>query len=188
MFSFKFQGFVLGTREWREKDKLVTVFTQEKGKIPVLAKSVRSIKSKRLGILETGNLIKGITFSSRKDSLSVLGDVKLLFQPLGARNNLKIMAAIFYLGEIASAILPEGEPEARVFQLFSQTIRQVSKIGSLDKVIKFSIELPGLVGFGISKEAQIAMQKRDLPLALELSKRHISYLTEKKIKSLQLTN
>jgi len=62
VFSFKFQGFVLGTREWREKDKLVTIFTQEKGKIPVLAKSVRSIKSKRLGILETGNLIKGDYF------------------------------------------------------------------------------------------------------------------------------
>ena len=43
----KLQGFVLKRTNYGEADKILTVFTKERGKIKVLAKGVRKIKSRR---------------------------------------------------------------------------------------------------------------------------------------------
>jgi DNA repair protein RecO (recombination protein O) len=58
----KTQAFVLNKAQGLEKDTVVTLFTQAKGKVSAFAKGARNLKSKRMSSLMTGNLIEVILY------------------------------------------------------------------------------------------------------------------------------
>lgn len=51
-------GLVLAARDYRDRDRWVTVLTSEKGKVDLLAKGVRTLSSKRRPALLPGSLIR----------------------------------------------------------------------------------------------------------------------------------
>jgi len=51
MHGIKVEGIILKRRNLGEADRILTVFTLHKGKLPVLAKGVRRPKSKKRGSL-----------------------------------------------------------------------------------------------------------------------------------------
>jgi len=57
MRGFKTEGIVLKRRNFGEADRILTVFTKDRGKISVLAKGVRRITSRRAGNVELLNRV-----------------------------------------------------------------------------------------------------------------------------------
>ncbi len=55
MSGFKTEGIVLKRRNFGEADRILTIFSKERGKITVLAKGVRRITSRRAGNVELLN-------------------------------------------------------------------------------------------------------------------------------------
>ncbi len=58
MDRFSTMGLVLATRDYRDRDRWVTILTPERGKIECLAKGVRTLASKRRPALLPGSLIR----------------------------------------------------------------------------------------------------------------------------------
>lgn len=71
-------GLVLKTRDYRDKDRWVSLLTSEYGKIDVLAKGVRTLQSKRRAALEPGTVAK-VSWLER-------GDTWLLTEALAVEN------------------------------------------------------------------------------------------------------
>jgi DNA repair protein RecO (recombination protein O) len=182
--SFSFEGFVIGQREWKEKDKLLTVFTKKRGKLLILAKGVRRIDSKRLGILDTGSLVKGKAFG--EIGRLVLGDVDLIFQPLKLRKNLILNGGLLSICSLVSQLLPEGEGNEAVFELLFKTIKRLEEKRDIEVVVFFEVELLNLLGFGAPKGIHGVLQKKDLAAAQRMIDDYLNQILERKVEGLSV--
>ena len=68
---YKTEGVILGQTEVGEADKLLTVYSRDFGKISVLAKSVRLLRSKLKGHLNTGAYLR-LMFVQGADKLRLI--------------------------------------------------------------------------------------------------------------------
>src|SRR5512137_2502834 len=82
--SFRVEAVVLRHSDWGEADRLLTLYTRERGKVRALAKGARRIRSRKAGHLEpftrvTLQLAKGrdLLIVSQADTLDA-------YLPLGA--------------------------------------------------------------------------------------------------------
>jgi len=161
--SFLFRGFVLGQQEIHESDILVSLLTEKKGKLLVKAKGVRNIKSKRQGILQTGNLIHGRIFS--RQGFYVMGDVEASFQPLTIRRSLVGCGMLLSMAELLAKFLPEEEENRQVYLLFWETLLRLCQKIEVETMINFEVKLLQLLGYGLPSEAWKQLKKKNWKMA-----------------------
>ena len=58
--SFRAQSIVIRHKDWGEADRLLTLYTREKGKVRALAKGVRKVTSRKAGHLPLGTFDKAL--------------------------------------------------------------------------------------------------------------------------------
>ncbi|HOI05010.1 MAG TPA: DNA repair protein RecO, partial [Candidatus Woesebacteria bacterium] len=75
--TFSSQAIVLKRRAMGETDRLLTLLTQDRGKLVVLAKGARRLTSSNRANLEPGNLIQAFFIETK--SLTLLTQSRLLF-------------------------------------------------------------------------------------------------------------
>jgi DNA repair protein RecO (recombination protein O) len=63
--TYTIEGVVLNRRDYAEADRIITIFSYEKGKIVVLAKGARKLTSKRLGSLEIGTHLRAMVMVAK---------------------------------------------------------------------------------------------------------------------------
>jgi DNA repair protein RecO (recombination protein O) len=182
--SFSFEGWVIGQKEWKEKDKLLTLFTKKRGKLVILAKGVRRIDSKRSGVLDTGSLVKGKVFG--EIGRMVLGDVSLIFQPLKLRRNLVLNGGLLSICNLVSQLLPEGEKNEAVFELLFRAIKRLDEKREIEVVVFFEVELLKLLGFGVPRGVREAVQRGDLASVQKIMSNFLNQILERKVESLAI--
>lgn len=131
MRNYKTEGIIIKRINYKEADKILTVFTKELGKITVLAKGVRKLTSRKKGSLELYNrcnlyVARGKTFDivTETEILDFFPQNKISFEKLGR---------IYYLTEVIDRLVPEKVPEAKIYQ----TLINFIKIdGNLDDTLK----------------------------------------------------
>lgn len=113
MHSEKLQGIVLKRTNFSEADKLVTIFTPDKGKVTLLAKGVRRIKSRRSPHLELFNHVEVETHTGANFDLITEAKVANSFPKI--KTSLELSGYAFYLAEVLDRILPDKQPHPAVF-------------------------------------------------------------------------
>lgn len=109
----KTEAFVLRRKQLLNKDAVVVLFTEETGKIPVIAKGIRSITSRRISSLMTGNLIRVVLSQSRETFyLQQVQTVSLFSKIKKSPDSLK--QAYFFL-YLTDNLLPEQQREEAVY-------------------------------------------------------------------------
>lgn len=111
----KTEGFILKKKTLLEKDFLISIFTEKKGKINCLAKGARKITSRRLSYLETGNLVDILI--EEKRSIFYIKEINLKSCFLNIKNNLKKINLMYQFLYFLERILPENQKEENVFKL-----------------------------------------------------------------------
>lgn len=126
--SYKIEGIVIKRVNFSEADKLLTIYTKNRGKIKVIAKGIRKIKSRRAPHLEPFNQI--VAFIAQGKTFGIVTEVltKQSFSNI-KKDLLKIVYAYRMIEEI-DKICPEQEPHPQVYNL----------------LIKSLTDLDGLVG------------------------------------------
>ena len=125
--SYRTQAIVLRRILFRDHDRILTLFSRERGKISVIAKGIRKPNSKRQGHLELFNQINGVDYQGH--GLDVLGETSLMSyfslpEATTTINLTKIMAA-YHLAELVDAMLPDGEPHDGVFSWLLESFRHL---------------------------------------------------------------
>ncbi len=182
--SFKFEGVILATRAWGEKDRFLWLFDRYRGKIGLLARGVRDSRSRRSGILITANIIRGVAYR-RPGGIAVAGDLELLYSPWPGKQ-LGQLTMLLYLGEVLTYLLPENEPENEVFRRLLAILLLTERRQQTREVVKFSIQLPALLGFGQSAQAWRDYRLGQLVRAQRRAEQFLMQLTERKLTSLSL--
>jgi DNA repair protein RecO (recombination protein O) len=128
MKKIKFTGVVINRQNHSEADRIITVYTQELGKIRLKAAGVRKITSRRAGTIELFNLVKGAAVVGR-NQFYVLTEVELLHSFSEWKHQLGRINLGFQISEAVDSLTPEGEPFPEVFQLLTEYLNSISEFG-----------------------------------------------------------
>jgi DNA repair protein RecO (recombination protein O) len=115
------EGVVLARKNYSEADRILTVFTKNKGKLRLIAKGVRRPKSRKRGHIEIFSLIN---FSATKGKiLDVITEVETINQFKAIRENLKKISVAYFLMEAILRLTQEEEKN----ELFYEIVRKYLK-------------------------------------------------------------
>ncbi|MBI3450986.1 MAG: DNA repair protein RecO [Acidobacteria bacterium] len=116
------EAFVLDAVPWRERDKLVTLFTESDGKIRGLAHgAARSVK-RFGGRLERLNRVRVGYFEKEGQEIVRLDDVELIEAAFALQKEIVVAASLAYVSEIAGEFVREKEPDRRYYRLIGATL------------------------------------------------------------------
>lgn len=111
------EGFILKKKILLEKDTMVTLFTQEAGKVRALAKGIRKFTSRRAAHVQTGNLIRA--HLSESHGILYLQSSALISGFLKLRTPQYFDHMYLYLAAL-DALLPENQQELELYRSTKQ--------------------------------------------------------------------
>jgi len=177
--SFSFRGFVIGQQDKAEADVILSLLTKNRGKLLAQAKGLRKITSKRLGALQTGNLVKGQIH--QKGDFLVLGDVELVKAPLKLRRDLVACGMVLTMSELINRLLPERQENESVYYLFEKTLKDLKKEVKPETMIDFEVELLKILGYGLPREIDQSLKDKDLKSAQGKLWQYLTQIAERKL-------
>lgn len=150
---FTVEGIVLKRRATGEADRIVTVFTRQKGKLRVLAKGIRKVASRRAPHLEIFTHLT-LTIHAGK-GMDTVTDVSPISLFAGIRSDLPRVGAAYYLSELIDALVPEGQIHEDVFLLLLKGLTALETVDAKRVELlrrRFALALLVALGFLASKK------------------------------------
>lgn len=111
--SFSVTGIVLKRVSIGETDRIINLLTQEFGKISVVAKGIRKMKSSKRAYLEPGNIVSAYCIQTK--SLPLLTQATLIDDCSAMQQNLSSYRSLLQLLEIFEKLFVEVELEPELF-------------------------------------------------------------------------
>ena len=144
--SITVSGIILKRHNTGETDRIVTLLTQELGKITVVAKGARKLNSSKRAVLEPGNLVKA--FCVITSSLPLLTQATLISDTNTARESLLKMRQLHQFLEIIDQLFVEEEVSLELFQTILQVRAEIAASTShIGKIRRLFEEILTQLGF-----------------------------------------
>ena len=150
MRGFKTEGIVLKRRDFGEADRILTVFTLHKGKLPVLAKGVRRITSRRAGNVELLNRViiylyqgKGMPMLTEAESLETFPVIK---------EDLTLSTYAFHIIELVDKLTAENQDNRILYRYLVGVLRKLEKNPRQIFIRAFEAKILSDLGFASFRE------------------------------------
>lgn len=145
MPGFKVEGIILKRRNLGEADRILTVFSLQKGKISVLAKGVRRITSRRAGNVELLNRVSLYFYQGK--GMPVLTEAESLenFQKL--KEDLKLSTVAFHIIELVDKLTAENQESRVLYQHLIEVLKRLGKTPRQILIRAFEVKILTLMGF-----------------------------------------
>ena len=144
--GLKTEAIVLKKKDLLNKDILISLFTQDLGKLMVFAKGVKKITSRRSPHLQTGNLINVLI--SHKNGRYYLQESQLIsgFSELKKEEN-KVNQLYSFLF-VLDRLLPEQQKETKIYNLTKNFLIDLTKLTKSEVILDdYLIEIMKLMGY-----------------------------------------
>jgi DNA repair protein RecO (recombination protein O) len=116
---------VLGHRNIKEADKLLFVYSEEHGKLKLVAKGARRHKSKFLGHTQTLNIADASLYFGPHTTL--LTEIKTLTSPKKINENMIKTICALQIAEITEKCVLENQKIEGLFNLLETTLKNLNK-------------------------------------------------------------
>ena len=144
--TYRTQAIVLGHFEYGEADRILKLYTLEKGKMSAIAKGVRRINSRKAGHLEPFTHVT--LFLAKGRNLDIITQAEALNPMIGLRENLQLMALASYVVEVLDRFTYEEGQNPSLFRLLIQTLSRLETQPNVDTVIRYyEMRLLELLGY-----------------------------------------
>lgn len=121
--SLSLEGVVIISREYRDSDRSVILFTRERGKLSFVARGVRKLTSKNRG--STDLFIQGEYLLSRGKAYYILNQGKILESYLHVRRDLEKSSIAMTMAAFLNEVLVENSPQPEVYELFLWSLKHL---------------------------------------------------------------
>jgi len=125
-------SFVLSRRDFKESDQMISLFTAEKGKIEVLAKGVKKVIAKNSAFLEPFFLIEAEIVEGKEFFRLTTATPIESFKEIRADWQKSLMSG--YAAEVLSRLLPNNQPENKIFKLFFSFLKFLTQTKEINKI------------------------------------------------------
>jgi len=176
-------GIVINKKTIKESDILVTLLTPREGKLVVLAKGAKNIKSSRLGNIQLGNTIKAHLY--QKNNFLWLSESQNINPFLQNGKSLAQLNLLFYFLEIANRLIAENQHIEKIYDISQNIIDAINK-NMIHKYIQNEINFLEVLGFGVPLDIKEAFSKKDYKISQKLIKRFFESIIEKPLESNKL--
>lgn len=148
---FTTEALVIGTMRYGEADRIVTLYTRERGRLSAIAKGVRRTKSKVGGRLEPFSLVRASLYSGRTGSLYTVVGVDTLRTFQGVRDELFRLEEGARLFQAVRHLFPGEEGSAPAFNLLVRGIARLAEAAdqaaAASTVLATRLKLLALLGY-----------------------------------------
>jgi DNA repair protein RecO (recombination protein O) len=132
---YKTEAIVLRQRRLGEADKIVTLFSPNKGKLDAVAKGVRKTRSRLAGHVEP--LTHGVYMLAEGRDLDIITQAETVESYAGLRAELERLSRGLYCAELVDRLLPERSEAHPVFRLLADTLGNLAQSEQVDLVVRY---------------------------------------------------
>lgn len=148
--GIKVEGVILKRRNLGEADRILTVFSLQKGKISVLAKGVRRITSRRSGNVELLN--RCLLYLHQAKTFSILTEAISLDTFQKIKDNLTLSTYAFHVIELMDRMTAENQPNELLYEHLVRVLQRLSRNPRQILVRAFEVKILSLLGFANFQE------------------------------------
>ncbi len=154
------EAIVLRSLDYGETSRIVTLFSQELGKVGVMAKGARSAKSRFGSTLEPMARVSAVIHVRPGRDLQILSEASHVDLHTTLRSDLTRVESGIRMIELVGALLPDREPNPAVYALLAASMTALDqapgRIGNMWPF--FQLRLATLLGFGPSFDRESVQQ------------------------------
>jgi DNA repair protein RecO (recombination protein O) len=156
MAAEKARALVLRTTDWSETSRIATLWTREFGKVRVLAKGGRRLRSAFENALDLATLCDIILIRKSSGSLDLLTEARVAQRFPRLRTDLAALYGAYYVAELLADWTAEYDPHP---ELFDEAVATLSTLGLPDggdvglRVMRFELTFLRELGYGPALEA-----------------------------------
>src|SRR5882672_9637267 len=129
MAAEKAQALVLRTTDWSETSRIATLWTRELGKVRVLAKGGRRLKSNFESALDLLTVCSIVLLRKTSGSLDLLTEAQVMERFPQLRNDLAGLYAAYYVAELLGDWTEEYDPHPALFDEALASLRALGQPG-----------------------------------------------------------
>ncbi len=138
--TYTSEGIILSRKNYSEADRILICLSKHFGKVTLLAKGIRKIKSKKRGHLEIFSKVKFSAVSGH--GMDIVTETETINDFSGVRTNLNKITLAYYFCEVANKIIHEDGNPSTVYVLLSKALQDIETETELKKLrLKFIYEL-----------------------------------------------
>ncbi|OIO18054.1 DNA repair protein RecO [Candidatus Kuenenbacteria bacterium CG1_02_38_13] len=155
---YNLKAIILKRQDFKEDDLLVTVYSQEKGKLVLLARGAKKIKSKLAGHLEPVSLSYLNVANGRSIDQLIGADMRQSYGKI--KNNLDKLSAAGWFLNLLDKMTMENHPDPRIFSLTQKYLTFLEKESKNYDIAKISagFKLLHLLGLNPAGKAEIGFR------------------------------
>lgn len=141
------EALVLSSVDYGEADRIVTLFTRERGRVSAFAAGARKSKRRFAGALEAGTHLKAQLVERRGDTFRLDGvDVVQSFHHL--RDDLPRIARLLYCLELIRELTRDYEPHVTLFDALKDYLQRLdAKQAGPTSLLLFELDALAQAGF-----------------------------------------
>jgi DNA repair protein RecO len=199
---------ILGTRNLKEADKLIFAYSEDFGKLKIIAKGARRHKSKFLGHTQTLNIAETSLYFGPNSVL--LTEIKTINASKTIRSRMKSMISALQIAEITEQCILENQEIPGLFKLLETTIEELQNNKKTELILtSYTIKLLNLLGMlpdfkeirtrlpekyrrffeyvkveNFDKLMKIALNQQDENIIKDITKKLLEYQNQKESKAL----
>ena len=143
---YTLDGLVIREVAWGENDKRIVLLTASRGRVSVLAKGARSMRSKYMNA--TGLFTYGNYEITERNGHAWLGGASVTEPFFGLRDDIDRLALASYVVDLAGELSGEEEPAEDILRLTLNTLYAISKDIKPAPQIKATYELRAMADAG----------------------------------------
>ncbi|MCF8010450.1 MAG: DNA repair protein RecO [Clostridiales bacterium] len=147
MKLYKADAVVISSREMREADRVLVLYSAQRGKIRAAAHGVNKPSSRKRGAVQPFCYSSFLLYRGRElDSISQCEAIETF---PGLRNDLDKISYASYIAQLVDTVIVEGNTDRRIFSLLLVTLHLLSSTSmDLELLIRsFEIKLMKFSGF-----------------------------------------
>jgi DNA repair protein RecO (recombination protein O) len=124
-------GLVVRTTDWSETSRIATIWTRELGKVRVLAKGGRRLKSNFEVALDLLTVCSIVLLRKSSGGLDLLTEARAEERFGGLRKDLRALNAGYYVAELLGDGTQDYDPHPALFEFSLDTLRKLSAGGDV---------------------------------------------------------
>ena len=145
MRTYKTEGIIIRRNNYKESDRMITIFTKHYGKIKVLAKGVRKIYSRRGPNIEFFNRVEVSLYNGK--FIDMVMEVKTIDAYANLKKCLSNISKAWEICELVDLLTREKQEHREVFDLMTVYLNKLNFSQNEVMIDKFKYALLHALGF-----------------------------------------
>jgi len=119
--KYNTEAIILKSINYKDKDKIYTIFTEKHGRFSIVGRGVRKISSRRGGNLDSFNYVS-IKLTEMDNGFKNLDEVIVLNSFKNIKSDYSLGLKAYYFAELINKNIEEGIDDAKIFKLFKRSL------------------------------------------------------------------